>query len=326
MRKKAFTLIELLVVIAIIAILAALLMPALEGAREQARTAACLANMRQIALAIGMYANDNKDCIPTQHGLQGVFDVPASAWDMNGPMKCTRDYPTHPRYLGTDPTVACSWPTATSWPTAGKMCQWCNQVFAYAPTEPVWMCQEFIANWRGRDVVPEDCAVWEPFGLMPDYLLYGCPPAYGRELVGTNFNIVNYPTHPASTRFSDLQQWGAPGKLAIVDHEHQGEASPRLPAYQVCATACDWAGGAWVLAVYPGNHNLTRARTIYNAYGWSGIGGERMRVMGETSLIFGDLSIRTLTFDEQYTTTGVYMTPATNGPKYPFPAHGVAGF
>ena len=61
--RKAFTLIELLVVIAIIAILMAILMPALQLAREQGKRAVCFGNLRQLILAWSMYADDNDERI-----------------------------------------------------------------------------------------------------------------------------------------------------------------------------------------------------------------------------------------------------------------------
>ena len=64
--RSAFTLIELLVVIAIIAILAAMLLPALSAARERARNADCVNRLKSIGTAIHMYANDNADYIPCE--------------------------------------------------------------------------------------------------------------------------------------------------------------------------------------------------------------------------------------------------------------------
>jgi len=69
MRPRAFTLIELLVVIAIIALLIALVLPALGHARESGRILKCQSSLRQIQVAAGLYANNSRDYLPREGTL-----------------------------------------------------------------------------------------------------------------------------------------------------------------------------------------------------------------------------------------------------------------
>jgi prepilin-type N-terminal cleavage/methylation domain-containing protein/prepilin-type processing-associated H-X9-DG protein len=81
-RRKAFTLIELLVVIAIIAVLVALLLPVLSKARERAITTRCLNNLKQLGIAMHMYADNHEELLPPA----GKFIT----WDSTNPVAWTR--------------------------------------------------------------------------------------------------------------------------------------------------------------------------------------------------------------------------------------------
>jgi prepilin-type N-terminal cleavage/methylation domain-containing protein/prepilin-type processing-associated H-X9-DG protein len=118
--RRGFTLIELLVVIAIIAILAAILFPVFAKAREKARSASCMSNLKQIALAGIMYRQDY-------------------------------DERNVPGYIGTDPGSPGRFPPGPVWPETDYV-HWPNLLYPYIKNAQIFACPSDTSVFPGYGI------------------------------------------------------------------------------------------------------------------------------------------------------------------------------
>jgi prepilin-type N-terminal cleavage/methylation domain-containing protein/prepilin-type processing-associated H-X9-DG protein len=143
-RRAGFTLIEMLIVVAIVALLAALLLPSLNRAREHARRVQCASNLRQVSLATIMYANQNRGVFP------GVGRWPHQAhdwvyWGRVAPFDALDESGIAP-YLGRPVTAAVLRCPSDDWGLRAAGFQ-AAAGFAPYPYSFSYTLSRFIGNW-----------------------------------------------------------------------------------------------------------------------------------------------------------------------------------
>jgi prepilin-type N-terminal cleavage/methylation domain-containing protein len=121
--QSAFTLIELLVVIAVIAILAALLLPALAGAKRKGQQAVCVSNLSQIGLYFQIYLNDQNSRFPDRRDLKGSLPGGYHPW------------------------------AGTVWPPSDPRAGWIPQTFDCVSAAPnIWSCPASLTSLSGNAI------------------------------------------------------------------------------------------------------------------------------------------------------------------------------
>jgi prepilin-type N-terminal cleavage/methylation domain-containing protein len=139
--RRGFTLIELLVVISIIAVLAAILFPVFARARENARRASCLSNLKQIGLGFMMYVQDYDSRYP----LAAYHPLGVSSND--------------PTVKQTDPSMPGAYFTIrqNAWPT-GHFITWMDMIYPYTKSVQVYECPSYQAP------APNSTITWPSYG------------------------------------------------------------------------------------------------------------------------------------------------------------------
>jgi len=184
---RGFTLIELLVVIAIIAILAALLLPALAKAKEQGNRAKCTGNIKQILMATHMYVHENRDFLPYTSWSSDSFNVPNWMYS-----RVTTNRPQHMVELGL------LWPIMRE-----RKVYWCpldNKTNTALFRQRDMQVGSYMMNGSVSGFTTGPSGMWSTYKMtqfQPHYMLYW---EADERLPGNYDNVASYPDEGVTLR------------------------------------------------------------------------------------------------------------------------------